>query len=242
MDNLELYELVLKDDADEVFALSLVDAPAIQSNFVYLNKDGKKVEVKFASLDEDKRLIVGPILIPDLKILRQDSPKEKPYEVFFSKDTVKNIAQEYVKDGYANNITVDHEKPVKDVALVESWIVDSTIYDKSKMYGLSLKPGTWAGVFKVNNEDVWQKVKAGDFKGISLEGYFTHLKAQKFAKVDLLNKNIEELTDEEAEIVLAEILKELEAQPSISSTYAGEPAKEKKKKQSWNEVFEIKNK
>jgi hypothetical protein len=221
MEKLDLFELIIDESTDdEVFALSLVSEPAIQSNFIYFNKQGKQIEVKFASIDEEKRLIVGPILVPDMKILRQDSSNEKPYEVFFSKQTVMQAAQKYLADNNANNITVEHERPVDGVSLVESWIVESSIYDKSKNYGLSLKPGTWAGVFKVNNLKVWEQVKAGDYKGISLEGIFSHLKTNLSAV-----KPITELNDDEAEILLGKI-KEiiLEAQPSVASSYPGEAA------------------
>jgi hypothetical protein len=221
MEKLDLYELVIDETTDdEVFALSLVSEPAIQSNFIYFNKQGKQIEVKFASIDEEKRLIVGPILVPDMKILRQDSPTEKPYEVFFSKDTVRQAAQKYLADNNANNITVEHERPVDGVSLVESWIVDSTVYDKSKNYGLNAKVGTWMGVFKVNNLQVWEQIKARDYRGISLEGVFSHLKTNLSAV-----KPITELNDDEAEILLGKI-KEiiLEAQPSVASSYPGEAA------------------
>ena len=221
MEKLDLYELVIDETTDdEVFALSLVSEPAIQSNFIYFNKEGKKIEVKFASIDEEKRLIVGPILVPDMKILRQDSPTEKPYEVFFSKDTVKQAAQKYLADNNANNITVEHERPVDGVSLVESWIVDSTVYDKSKNYGLNAKVGTWMGVFKVNNLQVWEQVKSGDYKGISFEGIFSHLKTNLSAV-----KPITELNDDEASVLLEQIKAIiLEAQPSVNSSYGGEAA------------------
>jgi hypothetical protein len=222
MEKLDLYELVIDENTDdEVFALSLVSEPAIQSNFMYLNKQGKKIEVKFASVDEDKHLIVGPILIPDLKIMRQDSPNEKPYEVYFSKETVKQAAQKYLSDNHTNDITIEHEKPVDGVSLVESWIVDSTIYDKSKAYGLNAKVGTWMGVFKVNNPQVWEQVKSGNYKGISLEGIFSHIKTNLSA----VRKPITELNDDEAQILLGQIKDIiLEAQPSVVSSYPGEAA------------------
>jgi len=222
MEKLDLYELVIDENTDdEVFALSLVKEPAIQSNFMYLNKQGKKIEVKFASVDEDKHLIVGPILVPDMKILRQDSPNQKPYEVFFSKDTVKQAAQKYLTDNHSNDITVEHEKPVDGVSLVESWIVDSSVYDKSKAYGLNPKVGTWMGVFKVNNPQIWEQVKAGDYRGISLEGIFSHVKTNLSA----VRKPITELNDDEAEILLGQIKGIiLEAQPSVASSYPGEAA------------------
>ena len=220
-EKLDLYELVIDETTDDsVFALSLVSEPAIQSNFMYLNKDGKQLEVKFASVDDEKRLIVGPILIPDIKILRQDAPNEKPYEVFFSKATVKHAAQKYLADQHTNDITIEHRKPVDGVSLVESWVVESSIYDKSKTYGLNLKPGTWAGVFKVNNQEVWDMVKSGDYKGISLEGIFSHLKTNLSAV-----KPIMEMSDDEASILLEQIKSIiLEAQPSVASSYPGEVA------------------
>ena len=140
MEKLDLFELIIDETTDdEVFALSLVSEPAIQSNFIYFNKQGKKIEVKFASIDDEKRLIVGPILVPDMKILRQDSANEKPYEVFFSKDTVRQAAQKYLADNHTNDITIEHKKPVDGVSLVESWIVDSTVYDKSKKLWIECK-------------------------------------------------------------------------------------------------------
>jgi hypothetical protein len=220
-ESLDVYELIIDDNTDdEVFALSLVSQPAILSNFVYLNKEGKKIEVQFKAVDEEKRLIVGPILIPDMKILRKDSPNSNPYEVFFSKDTVVKAAQKYLADQHTNDITVEHERPVDGVSLVESWIVESSIYDKSKNYNLNLKPGTWAGVFKVNNLEVWEQVKAGDYKGISLEGIFSHLKTNLSAV-----KPITELNDDEASALLEQIKAIiLEAQPSVNSSYGGEAA------------------
>ena len=167
----ETYELILGDEEDSVFALSLVENPAIQSNFVYFNTEGK-VEVKFATADEEQRTIVGPILIPDLKIIRLKEDGKTPYYVTFTKDTVRKIAQKYIKDNNANNITLEHAENVNGVSLVESWIAESTTYDKAKQYGLSVKPGTWMGVFKVDNPTIWNDfVKTGKVKGIIRDEY-----------------------------------------------------------------------
>jgi len=248
--NYETYELILKDAEDEVFALSLVNSPAIMQNFIYFGVDQKEV-IKFAEVDSDKHTIVGPILVPDLKIIRLKDDGS-PYYVTFSKDTVKAIAQKYIKDNNANNITVEHASEVKDVSLVESWIVDSPKYDKAKAYGLNVKPGTWMGVFKVENPQVWAKVKSGDYKGISLEGLFTHelIKASAVHLADSTEEiivkmisdiikekglSIDEITEEEADNVLAELkafLKtiEMEGQPSIpASSYPGEAGTKRKK-------------
>lgn len=200
-ETLDLYELILDPlEDDEVFALSLVSQPAILRNFMYFNKDGKREPIKFQSVDEEQRLIVGPILIPDMHILRSDEDG-KPYNVFFSKETVKEAAQKYIRDGHSNDITIEHRKSVKDISLVESWIVDSTQYDKSKMYNMSVPVGTWMGVFKVNNPTIWNDyVKTGEVKGISLEGMFTHNKISLSA--DWMNKPIEELSEVQSQILL----------------------------------------
>mgnify|MGYP006271099085 CR=1 FL=1 len=250
-ENYETYELVLKDEEDGTFALSLVSEPAIMQDFVWLNKEGK-VEIKFASVDEDKHLIVGPILIPNLKILRLKEDGT-PYYVQFSADMVKKIAQKYIKDNNANNITLEHAKPVKDISLVESWVADSVQYDKARAYGLPVKVGTWFGVFKVDNTNIWDNfVKTGKVKGISLEGLFSHelIKASAIdIDEDLLMKEITELSDVEAAQVLSKLKNILKrdnrfrkgqkieqydmegANPSIpSSTYPGEAGPGKKKK------------
>lgn len=245
----ETYELVLKDEEDGTFALSLVENPAIQSNFVFFGKEGKE-EVKFAEVDNDKHLIVGPILIPDMKIIRVDENTGIPYWVKFSKDTVQKIAQKYIRDNNANNITLEHQKPTDGVSLVESWLTESTTYDKSKMYGLTVKPGTWMGVFKVDKPEVWAKVKDGSFKGISLEGIFSHVlvQASQIQIDELFEKEIEKLSDVEANLVLSKLRNILKSdnryskgqridvydmegeQPAIQSSYAGQFGPGKKRK------------
>jgi hypothetical protein len=249
----EIYELVLKDQEDSVFALSLVNEPAIMQNFVYFGKEGK-VEVKFATVDEEQHTIVGPILIPNLKIIRVKEDGT-PYYVTFSKDTVKQIAQKYIKDNNANNVTLEHEKPTNGVSLVESWIVDSAKYDKSRAYGLNSKPGTWMGVFKVDNPQVWQGVKSGDYRGISLEGLFSHVLIKASAVEDIFEKDITELSDIEAQLVLDKLKHIIKSdgrykkgqridrvamegeggQPAIVSSYAGQfgPGKKKKAKEAY---------
>ena len=82
-----LIEMVIDEDQDGVFAISFVKDPAIESNFITLSKEGIKL-----SLQEDKRIATGAILIPDKPILRMSEDKE-PYHIFFSKDTVEQVSQ-----------------------------------------------------------------------------------------------------------------------------------------------------
>ena len=219
---MKLYELTVEDEnVDEVFAISLVENPAIESNFVYFHKE----EVVFASVNDEKRILIGPVLIPSKHILRVDAAGE-PYEVFFTKETVAKLAQNYLMKGYQGQSTLEHDGKIKDVTLVESWIKESKLNDKSNMYGLTNLPlGTWVGMFKVNNDEIWNDyVKTGKVKGLSIEGAFEHQLVKASQEVSILEKEITELSDVEASIVLKKLKKLLEAQPSISSSYPGEAA------------------
>ena len=193
-----LYELILKDPEDEVFAVSFVDKPAIERDFVFFGK-----EIQFQAIDEEKRLVAGPLLIPNKKILRLDG-ESKPYYVFFKPDTIEAIARKFMAKKFNDKVTTEHDKKVKDIYLTESWLVGQSGKDKSNMYGFTLPIGTWFGVYKVENDDVWDKVKKGEFNGFSIEGLFEHKKSDlKLSAIE--DKNIEDLTNEEAEVLLGYI-------------------------------------
>jgi len=182
---MKLFELTIDDEfLDEVFAISFVEEPAIESNFVWFDKE----KVQFEKIDNEKRLVVGPVLIPDKKILRIDG-EGQPYEVFFRPETIEKLAQGYLKKGYQSKSTLEHEKKVSGVTLVESWIKTSKL-DKSNSYGLNLPLGTWVGMFKVDNDEIWNDyVKNGEVKGLSIEGLFSHdLVQQSKLNVDLLSE------------------------------------------------------
>lgn len=168
MDNLDTIELLIDEENDKpgVFAISLVDAPAIESNFVALNSH--KVEMKV--VDEEKRIVLGLALIPDKKIYRNNKGYE--YNITFSKDTVRKASELYLANLRANNTTVDHKMLVDGVSLSESWIVEDPNKDKTALYGIEAPIGAWAVSMKVNNNDVWNDVKQGKYLGFSIEGIF----------------------------------------------------------------------
>ena len=193
-----LYELRIEDDTDEVFAISLVESPAIESDFIYFDKE----VVQFAKVDTEQRMLLGPILIPDKKILRVDG-EGQPYHVFFTKDTVKKLAQNYLMKKYTDKATIEHAKSVKGVHLVESWVKDGKL-DKSNNYGLNLPEGSWVGMFKITDDKIWNDyVKTGKVQGFSIEGLFTHA-LMKASKIDL-EKDIEDLNENEVKILLGQI-------------------------------------
>jgi hypothetical protein len=206
---MKLFELKIEDEeVDEVFALSLVENPAIEADWVFFSKDGEREEVKFATIDSDKRLIVAPVLIPEKRILRIDEKSGEEYNVFFTSETVEKLAQNYLKKGYQDKATIEHGKNIDGkVTVVESWVSKSSTKDKSALYFNRAFPiGTWFITMKVNDENLWQNyVKTGIIKAISLEGIFSHQLVKQSMVESFLSKDIESLTEREIEILLSKI-------------------------------------
>ena len=191
---MQIIELVLDEDQDEngIEAISIVESPAIESNFVAL----KKHEVKFAEVSAEKRLLMGALLIPNKPIYRASADGEDEYYIFFSKNTVAKASQLYLKNGYQSQSTIEHEKALKGLTLVESWLVEDEVQDKSRKYGLNVPIGTWMGAVKVNNEEIWQEyVKTNKVKGFSIEGYFADKmeRPKELAKDELSENDKEEI-------------------------------------------------
>ena len=141
--------------------------------------------------DDEKRIVIGPAMIPELKIFRKDVDGN-PYYVFFSAESIKLIAEKYMRYKYTdNNDEMHNGKPVKDVYVYESWIKEDK-EDKSNKYGYGDLPiGTWFVAMKVRNDDVWNKVKAGELKGFSVSGYFEEI--AKFAKEEMFLQRLADL-------------------------------------------------
>mgnify|MGYP003704849237 CR=1 FL=1 len=128
------------------------------------------------------------------KIIRVEADGT-PYEVFFTKNTVKKLAQNYLAKKYTDSATLEHgDKKIKGVTLVESWIKDGQ-FDKSNNYGLNLPKGTWVGLMKITDDKLWNEfVKSGKIKGFSIEGLFSHKLVKASLDETLLSKKIEELS------------------------------------------------
>jgi len=181
----KIVELIISEEEmennDGVFAISLVEEPAIEENWIALNKQ-KKQPVEFKTINEEKRLLIAPALIPNKQIFRLDD-KGNDYYVYFSENTIRQASQLYLKNSYQSSATIHHQKEVDNLTVVESWIKDSAI-DKSVHYGFEHLPkGTWFVTMKVENDEVWNMVKDGVVKGFSIEGFFTD-KMQNMSKTD----------------------------------------------------------
>ena len=194
-----IVELVIDDDSEElaIDAISLVSAPAIEQDFVYFGKE--KNNLTFAKVDEEKRMLVSPALIPNKQIFRYNPNTDSEYYVFFSPATVRKSSELYLKHNNHHKATYEHQDRVSGVLTTESWIIEDPKMDKSRLYGYDLPKGTWMVSMKINNDELWKKVKAGELKGLSIEGYFT----------DKMEKMSERTpTDEEILSALNEIINE----------------------------------
>jgi len=165
---MRIVELILDEDQEiGVEAISVVENPAIEEDFVAL----KSQEFKLAEVDKERRILMGALLIPNKPIYRKNGEDE--YYIYFSKDTVLKASQMYLMQGNQNNATMEHQYEINGLSLVESWLVEDKVHDKSVKYGMDLALGTWVGSVKVNNDKIWNEfVKTGKVKGFSIEGYF----------------------------------------------------------------------
>ncbi len=157
------------DDNEEagVDAVALVDTPAIEREWMAFNK---KKTYRFEVTSEDKRIISGPLMVAGLPIYRRDE-EGKEYYVVFDANTIRKIVYKYMKQGRTDSVNEMHETALDGVFMFESFIIDEM---KPTPKGFSELPnGSWFGSFRVENDDVWQQVKDGDFKGFSVEGLFS---------------------------------------------------------------------
>ena len=184
-----IVELVI-DESNEslaIDAISLVSAPAIEENMVYMSR--AKNNLTLAKVNEEKRELISPALIPLKSIYRYDADTDSDYYVYFSKDTVKRCAYSYLKNNNHHKATYEHQDRVSGVLTVESWIIEDSKADKSTLYGYSLPSGTWMVKMSITNDDLWSKIKAGKLRGLSIEGFFTS-KYEAMQKAEPTNEEI----------------------------------------------------
>jgi len=166
----KLYKMVMNEDTGGVSAISLVLTPAIMKEFVALSK----TPTKRVNLQEDKRILVSPVLIPDLEIPRMDEETEEEYDIIFGKEEIAKIAENFLINGNQNESTLEHGEEIDGVSVIESWIKEGES-DKSADYGFGDLPvGTWFVKIRIHDEALWQKIKSGEVRGLSIEGLFGH--------------------------------------------------------------------
>ena len=192
----KLIELII-DETAEMFgvdAISVVKFPAIEENFVFFNNDF----LSLAKADEEKKQLIGAILVPDKKIPRLDKETNEEYDVFFTKETIKQAQKLFMSSLNNNNHTLEHSEPIEGLTVVESWIKEDKKYDKSLMYGFKNMPvGTWfVQVSAENNPQIWEAIKNKEVRGFSIEGYFTDKLIEASKEKDILDEVCEDCPDE----------------------------------------------
>ena len=149
----------------ETYAISLVEEPAIEEDFVALAK--QKEQILFET--NEKHMIYGAVLVPDKDIYRNNGEQE--YFISFTKESIEKMSQEYMKEYRQREVTLDHEEYATEICLVETWLKSDMNCDKSVALGLNpnLPIGTWFAGMKVNNIETWERIKNGELKGFSVE-------------------------------------------------------------------------
>ena len=187
---METYKVLFNEEENEgVYAISLVSDPAIEVQFVTLSK---QKEIKLATINEEQRILLGAVLIPDQPIYRVQDGHE--FNIVFPKETIKQVQQNFSSQGYQNNSTIEHSgKQIENVTFVETWIKEDEVHDKSVMHGFNEPIGTWYAAMKVNNDEIWNDyVKTGKVKGFSIDGVFDMEKVNLKTEI---NMNLESIVN-----------------------------------------------
>lgn len=168
----------------ETYAISLVEEPAIEEMLVALEKEEK---IKVQLTNDEKHMVYSAVLVPDKPIYRRNEDGDEFY-VEFTKESIEKMSQEFMQNYHQKDITIDHEKMASDITMVESWLKTDLYKDKSVALGLNaeLPVGTWFVGMKINQIDVWERVKKGEIQGFSVESMIS---LEDFSKQEELNKN-----------------------------------------------------
>jgi len=164
-EKLPVYEIFINDDDETGMNLiSVVEKPAIEIKG-YAFSD--IVELQFKK-EGDKQIIVGPALIPNKKIRREDEDGNL-YYVFFSKETIERMVEKFNRYGSNRKINFEHTDKMIDAFIMEDWIVEDAYYDKSKKYGFDVPVGTYMIKVKVEDKQFWlEEVKENGRFGFSI--------------------------------------------------------------------------
>ena len=219
---MKVYEAVFNEDTSKgVYALSVVENPAMQDLWITLSEHPKEVNLTLAN--EEKRLLLGAALIPDKRIYRNVDGNE--FYITFNAQTIEKLAHSFLKNGNQNNSSLEHETQLSGMSVVEAWIVQDPNNDKSNSYGKTYEKGTWVTMMKVDNEDVWQKAKNGEIKGFSIDALIGLKELQVNFKNEV-NMDLKSITD-----AIADGFKSLKFSNETPEAVAQEPQKEVEEKQ-----------
>ena len=189
---MDTYKVIFKEgETTGVYGISLVETPAMESMFIAL----KKETIELKTVDAEKRILLGAVLIPEKPIYRKVDGKE--FNITFPENTIRLASENFLKQNYHSNSTIDHNENMKlsQVTFVESWIKEDMVNDKSVKYGFDEPVGTWFASMKVENDEVWNDfVKTGKVTGFSIDGFFD-LEKINLNKNENMEFNLKAITD-----------------------------------------------
>lgn len=201
----------------ETYAISLVEFPAMESDFVALSKEEEDKTEVFLESDE-RHMVYGAVLIPDKEIFRKGVKiGEDDFYLNFSKESIEKMSQDFMKNYHQHEIKTNHKDIANEVCVVESWIVEDSYRDKSNALGITVPKGTWMAGIKVNNIDTWEKVKSGELKGFSVE---SKIFREEFSKIE---NNMDNTNEEMFLGKLRDVLKEFFSSKKVEEPTEIEP-------------------
>ena len=205
---MDTYKVMFNEEEnDGVYAVSLVSDPAIGVQFITLSQ---QKEIQLATINEEQRILLGAVLIPNQPIYRNQDGHE--FNIVFPAETIKQVQQNFSRQGYQNNSTIEHSgTQIEDVTFVETWIKEDEVHDKSVHYGFNEPVGTWFAAMKVNNEDIWNNyVKTGKVKGFSIDGVFDMERVNLKSEYMNINEIVKAIKDGFASIKLSNETEQVE--------------------------------
>lgn len=173
----------------ETYAISMVEAPAIESDFVALAEQKEEKQQVFLESNE-RHMVYGAALIPEKDIYRNNGEQE--FYISFTKESIEKMSQDFMKEYRQHEVKTDHEDVANEVCVVESWLVEDSYKDKANALGINVPEGTWMVGMKVNNIETWERVKSGELKGFSVESMLT---LEEFSKQNNNNMTINETNE-----------------------------------------------
>lgn len=184
LNGLPVFKITFNEDLDNVEGIdfvSLVDYPAIESNWVALSKEQTKSPLKF-TFDQDKQILYGPILIPDKPIYRYNDGTGEEFYVVFPKEVVERLVRKFQKQAKTINLNYQHQKDsrINEAVIQEIWLTGKV--DKSQTLGFDLPEGSGFVAAHIGDSKFWaEEIKSGNVRGFSIEG-FLDMEMKKLTK------------------------------------------------------------
>lgn len=174
LNGLKVYDLLV-DDTEGMYCVSLVESPAVLSNWQAFSEEKKPAEIQqFSVVDEDEKKLFGVVMRADFPIYRYNRQTGEEFYVIFSKDTIRKMAEKFFKNGFQSAINLEHNDNlyVDCVNLQEMFIKD--IEKGINPVGFEgIEDGSLFATYQITDDELWGMIKDGIFKGFSLEGFFT---------------------------------------------------------------------